>query len=373
VESEKVSIITVCLNSESTIERTIQSVLGQTYRNIEYIIIDGMSTDKTLEIIEKYKDKIAKYISEKDNGLYDAMNKGIDMATGDIIGIINSDDWYADDAVENVVHAFATEETDVVYGSMEIVHSDGCTSKVKNGKLEQMLYRMAIPHPTAFVRRSVYENVGKFDLRYKIVADYDLFLKMYLYPVKIQQISYVLAFFCDGGLSTVKAVECADEVRAVAEHSAKQRGDFKALEQIERYYQIRMRNAKMVEKVNWILRENRELAISLLGKWPTGERKVNIFGAGNVGAECFRFLKEMKIPVECFLDNDEEKCCEMFLERPVRKCAVKNENENYIVVAVMNYQEEVVKQLEKMKYQRERDFCLYSDIVEKIFKKIKEK
>ncbi len=104
VESLKVSVITVVFNGAGTIEQTIKSVLGQTYKNIEYIIIDGDSTDGTQEIVEKYGESIACFVSEKDNGLYDAMNKGISYATGDIIGIINSDDYYAVDAVEHVVN-----------------------------------------------------------------------------------------------------------------------------------------------------------------------------------------------------------------------------------------------------------------------------
>ena len=94
MKEPKVSIITVCLNSEKTLEQAIQSVISQTYKNIEYIIVDGASTDGTLDIISKYENKITKWVSEKDQGLYYAMNKGIDMATGDIVGIINSDDWY---------------------------------------------------------------------------------------------------------------------------------------------------------------------------------------------------------------------------------------------------------------------------------------
>lgn len=370
MEDKKVSIITVCLNSERTIEQTIQSVIHQTYHNIEYIIIDGKSTDRTLEIIEKYKARIAKCISEEDNGLYDAMNKGIELATGDIIGIINSDDWYADDAVENVVRAFETEESDVVYGMMEVVHTGGSISKIKNGELQQMLYRMVIPHPTAFVKKTVYEKVGKFDMRYKIVADYDLFLRMYLYPVKMQQIPYVLAFFREGGLSTANAVTCAEEVRAVAKYYARQRENFEILEEIERYYEIRIQNAKTLEKAYWILKNNKKKAKTALNEWLEKKQKVNIFGAGSVGVECFQFLKEMDVSIECFWDNDEAKYQTMFLGKPVLKCIEKERTKNYIVVAVMNYQEEIVQQLEAMGYQRKEDFCLYSDIIENVYMQI---
>lgn len=129
----KVSIITVVYNGAGTIEQTIKSVLGQTYKNIEYIIIDGASTDGTQQIVEKYVDKIAYYVSEKDEGLYYAMNKGIGKATGEIIGIINSDDWYDINAVKNIVGLFSKKDAEVVYGNTIVVAEDGTEKKNKSG------------------------------------------------------------------------------------------------------------------------------------------------------------------------------------------------------------------------------------------------
>lgn len=368
---KKVSIITVCLNSEKTIEQTIQSVLNQTYRNIEYIIVDGQSTDKTLEIINKYQSQIAMCVSEQDKGLYDAMNKGISMATGDIIGIINSDDWYAPDAVKNVVQTFSKGEIDVVYGIMEIVHSDGHISKTQNGPLEQMLYRMVIPHPTAFVRKEIYQEVGKFDLQYRVVADYDLFLRIYLHNCKIRQIPNVLAYFRNGGLSTVNAVACADEIRTVARYYAGQRDDVETLEKIERYYQTRIKNAQTLEKIDWILKNKKGAAASVIRKCMDENVTVAIFGAGSVGLECFQFLKEMNVTVKCFLDNDKSKYGTMFMEKPIQRCMRRGSGNPYIIIAVMNYQEEIMSQLEEMGYQQNKDFCLYYDIVKNIFEKVK--
>ena len=362
----RVSIITVCLNSGKTIEKTIQSVMSQTYKNIEYIIIDGQSVDGTLEIIEKYRNQIAKCISEKDNGLYDAMNKGIALATGEIIGIINSDDWYAPDAVENIVKMFQQGSTGVVYGGMEIVYSDGRTSRVKNGPLEQMLYRMVVPHPTAFVRKEIYDTVGNFDLKYKIVADYDLFLRMYLQDVKMQQITSVIAYFRDGGLSTSHAAKCAEEVREVAKYYAEQRRDLKTLEQIENYYRTRIRDAKTKELVFRILKNKKEIAKTVLKKGLNGRNKVSIFGAGNVGVQCALFLKEMNVEVDCFLDNDKGKYKDLFMGKAIRNCRTNKLEENFIIVAVMNYQEEIVRQLIELGYQKDEDFCVYYDLVEKV-------
>lgn len=372
MNNKKVSIITACLNSEKTIEQTIQSVLNQTYPNIEYILVDGKSTDRTLEIISKYQNRIAMCISEQDKGLYDAMNKGISMATGDIIGIINSDDWYAPDAVANVVRTFSKKKMDVVYGLMEIIHSDGHISRVKNGSLEQMLYRMVIPHPTAFVRKEIYQKIGNFDLQYRVVADYDLFLRIYLNNCRIQQIPCVLAYFREGGLSTANAVECADEVRKVAQYYAKQRKDIATLNKIEQYYQIRRRSAQTLEKGYWIRKNKNEEAALIIKEYIGDKDGVDIFGAGSVGLECFQFLKDMNVSVNCFLDNDESKYGAMFMERPILRCAKKEEANHYIVVAVMNYQKEIIGQLEEMDYQKNKDFCMYDDMVENIFEKVKE-
>ena len=152
----KVSVITVVYNSVDTIEQTIQSVLNQTYKNIEYIIIDGLSTDGTQKIIEQYLDCIAYFISEKDNGIYDAMNKGIRKASGDIIGIINSDDWYAEDAVENIVDCFKQNDVGLVYGNIIDVFQNGEQKERLKEPLENMWHQMSVPHPSTFIKRSRY-------------------------------------------------------------------------------------------------------------------------------------------------------------------------------------------------------------------------
>lgn len=179
----KVSVITVVYNGHDYIESAIQSVLSQTYKNIEYIIIDGGSTDGTLDIINKHKSKIAKFISEKDEGLYDAMNKGIKMVTGDIIGILNSDDFYADKSViERVAEAMEREQADALWGDLVYVKADNeskitrvwKSSSYESGKFQK---GWMPPHPTFFVRKSVYDQFGLFRADFKIAADYELTLR----------------------------------------------------------------------------------------------------------------------------------------------------------------------------------------------------
>jgi glycosyltransferase len=175
-----VSIITVTLNAASTIEDTITRVLAQTYKNVEYIIVDGGSKDGTMDIVNKYKAKIAKVISEPDKGLYDGMNKGIKLATGDLIGILNADDIYAHDLViENTVKKIKETGADLCYSDLVYVNRDN-TDKVvrywKSGTYDLRSFEKGWipPHPTVFIKREIYEKYGVFDLSLKVVADHEI-------------------------------------------------------------------------------------------------------------------------------------------------------------------------------------------------------
>lgn len=178
----KVSLITIAYNSAETIEDTIKSIVAQDYSNIEYIIIDGGSTDNTLSIVDKFKDSITTIISEPDKGIYDAMNKGVQNATGDIVGILNSDDIYADNkVVSRIVEAIGNKDSiyaDLVYVDRD--NTDKVTRYWKSGK-----YRMGIfkkgwmpPHPTFFIKKSCYDQYGIYNLQLKSAADYELMLRM---------------------------------------------------------------------------------------------------------------------------------------------------------------------------------------------------
>ena len=178
----KVSIITACYNAESTIERCLNSINNQDYSNIEHIVIDGASDDKTLEILEKQQNSISHLVSEQDNGIYDALNKGIKLATGDIIGFLHADDLFASQqTISQIVASFSQKSTDSVYGDLEYISSKGkiirywkssefTLSKLKKGWMP--------PHPTFFVRASVYQKCGLFDTKFKIAADYDFMLRV---------------------------------------------------------------------------------------------------------------------------------------------------------------------------------------------------
>lgn len=182
----KISIITVVYNNEKTIEYAIQSVLSQLYENIEYIIVDGNSKDNTRAIIEKYVDKLGIYISEKDSGIYDAMNKGVKMATGDIIGILNSDDLYNDvRVISDVVSKFKeNKKLKILYGDLVYVTSkntDKVVRKWRSVSYYPNFYENGNvpPHPALFVKREVYDECGLFNLNFRLAADYDFMLRIF--------------------------------------------------------------------------------------------------------------------------------------------------------------------------------------------------
>ena len=204
----KVSIITVAYNSEKTIEDTIKSVVNQTYKNIEYIIIDGQSADNTLQICEKYKNGISKLVSEQDKGIYDAMNKGIEYASGDIIGILNSDDFYANDnVIDNVVEVFNQQQVDAVYANLVYVDAED-TNKItrtwiaKSYQPNAFLKGWMPPHPTFFLKKECYQKYGTYSLKLKSAADYELMLRLiHKYKIKVGYLNQIITKMRVGGMS----------------------------------------------------------------------------------------------------------------------------------------------------------------------------
>lgn len=203
----RVSIITVTYNADEFLERAINSVLSQTYPGIEYIVIDGNSTDGTKKILGRYKDQIDTLIFEDDKGLYDAMNKGIFMATGDVIGFLNSDDFFAsEDVVKKVMCSF-NSSIDAVYGNLQYVDRNDENKIIRNwtsGDIsESKLMRGWIPpHPTFYVRRQKYNHFGMFNTRYRISSDYDLMVRLLCKNgLKAKYLPEVLVKMRTGGVS----------------------------------------------------------------------------------------------------------------------------------------------------------------------------
>lgn len=215
-EKPKISIITVSFNSASTISETIEHVLNQTYDNYEYVIIDGLSTDNTVEIVESYAEKFAekgvsfKVISEKDNGIYDAMNKGISLTDGELVGIINSDDYYNDDTLEKVADFFGETQFDIMYADLRIF--GGKKEYIKRSSLGKKFTTRHWNHPTTFVTRKVYD-----DIRYaneSIYDDLNFMLSARSRGYKICVLNEVLANFRLGGVSNKKSwKKCRERIK----------------------------------------------------------------------------------------------------------------------------------------------------------------
>jgi glycosyltransferase len=204
----KISVVTAVFNNEKTVAQAIESVLNQDYPVIESVVIDGASRDATLSILEPYRHRLGKLISEPDAGIYDALNKGIQNSTGDVIGFLHADDLFEDASVlGKVAAAFADPNVDAVYGDLVYVRHDNIGHIIrywKSGSYDQasLARGWMPPHPTFYVRRAVYEKLGCFDTRYRIAADYDTILR-FLAVAKIQAVYIpdVLVRMRAGGIS----------------------------------------------------------------------------------------------------------------------------------------------------------------------------
>ena len=216
----KISIITITYNSAATLPRALESVRSQTYGDIEHIIVDGASTDGTVDLIKAYANSKPQtspslggrdgvgfsvhWISEPDNGIYNALNKGIAMATGDVIGFLHSDDvLYSPDSIGQIAAAFESSGADVVYGDLEYRHGDKVVRRWRSNAFRRgdLKYGWMPPHPTVYVRREVYRQVGPYDEWFRISADYDMILRIFTAGYKTRYIPQVLVAMETGGAS----------------------------------------------------------------------------------------------------------------------------------------------------------------------------
>jgi glycosyltransferase involved in cell wall biosynthesis len=205
---KKVSVVTVVYNNSQTISSTIKSILSQDYPDIEHIIVDGASTDGTVDIIKSYGSRIAKFVSEPDKGIYDAMNKGLELATGGIIGILNSDDFYPSSTIiSEIAQEFEIKDVEMVFGDLVFVDPQQLDKVVRTYQVpdfhpDKFAWGWMPPHPTCFLKKSVYEKYGNFKTDYKIAADYELLTRfMAKYHISYSYIPKVLVKMRTGGVS----------------------------------------------------------------------------------------------------------------------------------------------------------------------------
>lgn len=215
----KISIITANLNGEATLERTIKSITHQSYQNLEYLIIDGGSTDGSINIINRYKDLIDVVLIEKDKGISDAFNKGIERATGDLIGIVSADDYLPEGSLENVAAIWNTnQDVDVIYGNSIIYELNNKKQFiVKPDKDFRAIWRrQPLKHSAMYVSRKAYSKFGMYDLKFHLAMDYELTLRFYLKNASFIYINKLIGAFCTGGINDQNFVRTMAEVRDIS-------------------------------------------------------------------------------------------------------------------------------------------------------------
>jgi len=242
-----VSIITATYNSVESLEDCIKSVVTQTHENIEYIIIDNCSTDSTLDIAKSYSENINRIISEPDKGIFDALNKGIQIASGEIIGFLHADDFYADNTIiEKVVQKISQNDSDSLYGDLQYVAKRNTQKVIRNWvagdyKPKKLLNGWMPPHPTFFVRRNCYQKYGLFNLDYKIAADYELMLRFLgKHQISTCYINAVMVKMRTGGTSN----------KSLTNIIQKSKEDLKALKEnnIGSYYSLFLKNFRKINQ-----------------------------------------------------------------------------------------------------------------------------
>lgn len=337
-----ISIVTVSYNSVHTIEKTIQSVISQPYPYKEYIIVDGGSIDGTVDIIRKYEDSIAYWISEPDSGIYNAMNKAIEIATGELIAFLGSDDWYDKDILEDVVEKYVKSCPDLIYGNITFVDKTGEKKlDFKDINLQDIYYGMQFGHPSCFVRTKLQKKY-RFDETYCIAADYKFCMQLYRDGYRFEHIDKNISYFALGGASS-RILETAEETRRASyEVLADNIAPFR--EKVDRTYR---------QKVIWILLE-RELKTvkgkQLLRDLINVRDDLYIFGTGDVGKHCLEALCLIGIKVRGFLDNSENRQKEGFKGYSVYSpgCIQKISSGTVFIGSIM-YADEMEKQLLDMK------------------------
>ncbi|MED5098986.1 glycosyltransferase [Niallia circulans] len=364
----KISIITACFNSEKYIEQTIQSVINQTYKNIEYIIIDGGSTDKTLDIIEDYIHYIDIIVSEKDEGIYDAFNKGINLSSGDYIYFLNSDDYlYDKDVIFNVVEESRKYlDIKLLYGNVLSVNEQNGYCKLIGEELtiESLKMDRMPSHQGIFMKRELFFENGLFDKKYKISADFDLLIKVFKqYNLSSIYIDKIISVFRTVGYSSsLKNMRLLKEERnnILKKHFNISKKSYSSIEDSIFYYK------KWIEHM--LIREE---SITKILK-DRGINNVVIFGTTELSLYLINDLKKSKIEVKALLDNSPKRQNLMISNIPIFSPDWLSENQGDIDLILLsfegNYEKEVTDQIYQIYGTNEVEVISWKEIVENNYK-----
>lgn len=362
MEKLRISIITVVRNGEKTIEQAIQSIQRQQYSNLEYIIVDGNSTDGTSSIIKKYGNLVSAYICEADNGIYDAMNKGIKAATGDVVAFLNCDDWYENNTFELVNKYFCKDSMDILIGRVNLIQNERIL-KVAPNNATDITITMPCCHQAVFARRRVFEGIGSFDLKYKICADYDWLLRAVYAGINLGYVDDIFANYRLDGYSGKQDAEMYRELEEIALKQAMQNCQYEKKNEIYSFYQVkklRLKDDTMIDRFCQInpdfARQNFDL-----------DKFYYIWGTGVYGEKCYDLFKKIGLNIQGFIDN--KNYGNKFKGYQV---IAPNEIGNDMVICVSSelYEKEIVDQIIGLGIPRERYFC-FSELRSSILQRIK--
>lgn len=356
-----ITIITVCKNAELTIEKCIKSVISQSNANLEYIIIDGLSADGTLEIINEYKNYITKLVSEPDNGVYDAMNKGVSLAHGDIIGFMNSDDCYVDNVLEDVISFYEGHHPDIICGDCVVVDESGAIKEFWKADTDEYQFFYTMPcHQGMFVKRELFVKNGVFNTEYKVSADYEWFHRCFIKGVKIQHLKKIVCHYRKDGISSQKSDVCADEMHKIS-------GEVDANDKT-RFFDLFMAFKKK-ESLFWTYGESiifRKLYSlidlnTIIGNYGLLDKKLSVFGTGHYCSECIQLFKSAGYNIKRIFDNSKDKWGSEFDGIKIQAFEHAPEKDEVIIISSIKYSDEISIQLLNMGLEYNKDFICYYD------------
>lgn len=359
------SVIMVCYNSEVTISQAISSVLKQNYKNLELIIVDGKSNDGTTDIIRSFLyDNRVRFISEEDDGIYDAMNKGVTLSKGEVISFLNSDDWYEEDALKHINEFLNNKDCEIVVGqTANIIDSRKIVRKVScNANTESIHYMVNFSHQGVFAKKKCFSLIGDFNKKYKIAADYDWIIRAHNYGLIFETCDEITSNFRLNGISMSNPLLRYSEYYDVALNNTGNHG-YELRQVIDNYYIpiIEHYRCEQYFKDHWC--DNEELLRRILREFD----EVYIWGVGFYGEYCYKLLTRLGISVIGFIDNYSSESC-------LHGCKIYNPKELStdvnIIISSYKYEKDIRKQLQLLLY-NEKNIMSLSELEKKYYFEMK--
>lgn len=349
------SVITVVFNGVDVIEDTIKSVINQSDVEIDYIVLDGGSTDGTVDIIHKYDKKISYWVSEPDLGIYDAMNKSLDHVTGDVVYFLNAGDYFYDkDALSRISKRFEEEpDIDILIGK-EIIEGKVCRTYL-DGDSNSVYFGSFFPHQATFSKIKLYKEYGLFNEEYRICADYDWVLGAYYYGYKFRWCDDVVCVYDPGGISsTYRSI--AEQYLISTKYLALS-GNSALLDEARKYY-IKVFEHAFFRRL--LENEDNSILTNACLKELTAGRQIDIWGAGLIGKKIHDLICVNGLHVEHILDSDSTKYSSQYDGTPI--CSFDGNNGGLIIIATADYEREVCQILQNAGLREQIDFLTYTEI-----------